>query len=357
MANRPLYTVTALLEVPEITLEELRQVQPFLWDQRWVARSFSNPDAAAGDSTGHLHQRALKPEYWRGALHYRAALNRDDVRDIPAEQFQKSGGLGLEFTLRVSSEEQASTTLDALTKHVRGAFLANSLIDLTRKSQAELTERPQLNLDILKADFEIEQNHRRIADMQAVLERYPQLRSLETVTLFSVSDGGGKYLSPLPQIVALETTVSELQAKARLSRHELDRLDAIAQLMADMDWAIRHASAGSDLLDQLSKNREQLLSVQTPPSAAVREALERVDLKLNHIVSRHQAIGLKTRSAVSASPVAARNPLIVGLASFAVTLIGLSVLLAIHVLLRKDRPVLPWLPHRLRRWLIVEVAT
>lgn len=357
MASRPLYSVTALLEVPKVTLEEWRQSRSFLWDKRWVDQAFKDDEQDQDPQRLQLNQRARSPEFWTTKIHYRSALSRDDVRDVPGTQFQNSSGLGLEFTLRVRDEEQASKLIDVLAKQVREAFLANSLIDLVRNSQTALDRRPQLKLDVLKTEFEIEQNRQRIDDMRLLLERYPELRHLETSTLFSVSDGGGKYLSPLPQIIALESTVSELQAKARTAQHELEKLDWIEKLLVGMDETIRNAASGEEILNKLNTNREQLLTANPQLSASAREAAEDINLHLAQVESRQQAIGIKTRSAISTVPVAQRNPLTMGLVAFLLAFVGLSIALAIHQLLRKEREALPWLPQPIRRWLILEMAS
>lgn len=352
--SRPLYSVIALLEVPKVTLEEWRQSQPFLWDKRWVDRAFGDEQSEDDPQQQLLRTRALNPEYWANTVRYRSSLNRDDARDVPVAQIQSSGGLGLELSLRVRDEEQAGRTIEALSRQVREALLANSLIDLVRTSQASLDRRPQLKLDVLNAEFDIEQNRQRIADMRQLLERYPDLRHLETSTLFSVSDGGGKYLSPLPQIVALESTVSELQAKARTAQRELETLDWKERLLAGVDDTIRNATSGKDILDKLKSNREQVLAASAQPNAAAREAAEDINVKLAQAESRQQAIGIKTRSAISRMPVMQRNPLIMGGAAFALTFVALSILLALHVALSGERGVLTWLPRPMRRWLIVE---
>lgn len=354
VASRPLYSVTALLEVPKVTLEEWRQAQPFLWDKRWVDHAFGDDQQEAGSQRLQLRNRALSPEYWTNTVRYRSSLNREDARDIPIAQFQSSGGLGLEFSLQARDEEQAGLTIDVLARQVREAFLANSLIDLVRASQATLDRRAQLKLDVLKAEFDIEQSRQRIVDMRQLLERYPDLRHLETSTLFSVSDGGGKYLSPLPQIVALESTVSELQAKSRTAQHELDKLDWTERLLAGMDEAIRNAASGQDILDKLKGNREQVLAAPAQLNAAAWEAAEDINVKLAQAESRQQAIGIKTRSAISTAPVAQRNPLTMGIVAFLLVFMALSIVLALYVSLRKGRGVLLWLPGAIRSRLIVE---
>ncbi|QXI26274.1 hypothetical protein [Pseudomonas vanderleydeniana] len=354
VASRPLYSVSALLEVPKVTLEEWRQAQSFLWDKRWVDHAFGGDQQALGPERRQLRNRALNPEYWVQTVRYRSSLNRDDARDIPVAQIQSSTGLGLEFSLRVPDEEQASLTINTLASQVREAFLANALIDLVRTSQAALDHRPQLKLEVLKAQFDIEQSHQRIADMRQLLERYPDLRHLETSTLFSVSDGGGKYLSPLAQIVALESTVSELQAKARSAQRELEKLDWTERLLAGMDETIRNATSGQVILDKLKSNREKLFASATQLDSSAREAAEDMNVKLTQAESRQQAIGIKTRSAISTAPVSLRNPLIMGVATFVLVFVALSILLALHVALHKGREVLLWLPRPIRSRLIVE---
>lgn len=355
-AIRPLYSVTALLEVPNVTLEEWRQAQQFLWDKRWVESVFGGDQPEASPQRLQLRTRALSHEYWTNTVRYRSSLNRDDVRDIPATQFQSSSGLGLELSLQVRDEEQADQTIDALTRQVREAFLANSLIYLVRASQATLDRRPQLKLDVLSAKFEIEQSRQRITDMRQLLERYPDLHHLETSTLFSVSDGGGKYLSPLPQIVALESTISELQAKVRTAQRELERLAWTERLLVGMDEAIRQASSGQDILGKLKSNRDQVFAPPAQLNAAAQEAAEDINVKLAQAESRQKAIGIKTRSAISATPVAQRNPLAVGLAAFLLVFVTLSIILALRVSLRKERGVLLWLPGSIRAWMITDSA-
>ncbi len=352
IANRPLYTASALVEVPGITLEEWRQAQSFLWDERWVERSFG--DGSAATDIPLLRRNALNVNFWTNTVRYRSALSRDDIRDIPPAEFQKTRGIGLELTLRAGDAGQSNLMFDRLTQHIREALLANSLISLVRDAQAALAHRPQLSLELLQADFEIEQAQQRIEDMQRLLERYPELRRMENNTVVSVSDGGGKYLAPLPQIVALEATISELRAKSRKTRRELEKLNWTAQLLDGLDQAIRGAASGHDIIQRLQDNQAKLLATHPQPSSMEQEANEDMNLKLALAEARRQAIGIKTRSALSGTPVKLRNPLWVGLFVFCASFAGLSLILIASLALQPERRVLAWLPTPLRQRLILE---
>ncbi|SHM56532.1 hypothetical protein SAMN05216593_101552 [Pseudomonas asturiensis] len=353
ISGRPLYDVSAMLEVPDASLEEWRQSQSFLWDQRWVAHTFGDLDGQTAPI--QLKRLALTPVFWTNTVRYRSALNKDDIRDVPVAEVQKTRSLGLDLRLRVKDENQAFQTFELLTRHVRQALLANSLISLTRDGQQALARKPLLNLELLQTDFQIGQERQRIEDMRQLLERYPELRQMENTTVVSVSDGGGKYLAPLAQIVALETTVSELQARSRKTRHELEKLDWTAQLLTGMDQAIRNASSGDAIIGKLRENRARLLADHPQLSSGAQEVVQDMDLKLALADARQQAIGIKTRSALSSKPILARRPFMIGLLVFGVVFAGLSTLLAVHTWLSREAEVLGWLPRPLRRWLIVEV--
>lgn len=349
VAGRPLYTATALIEVPEITLEEWRQAQSFLWDERWVTRSF-NP----GDETSQtLRKKALDTNFWANTVRYRSALNRDDIREIPPAEFQKTRALGLELSLKASNAVQSDLILNHLTRHIREALQANSLIGIIRDSQAELAQRPMLNKELLQTEFEIEQARQRIQDMQRLLERYPELHNTKN-TIISVSDGGGKYLAPLPQIVALEATISELQAKSRKTQRDLEKLNWTAQLLSGIDETIRNAASGDEIINKLLENRANLLAAHTRLSTTEQEATEDMNLKLAMTEARQQAIGIKTRSALSSNSVKMRSPLWVGLFVFFAVFAGISLLLAARQALHPMHRPLGWAPERLRRLMLPE---
>ncbi|WP_437882691.1 hypothetical protein [Pseudomonas sp. LRF_L74] len=351
IAQRPLYSVSALLEVPNISLEEWRQAQSYLWDRRWVAHSFADEDIDAE----RLLRAANNPVFWANTVQYRSSLNRDDIREVPLAQIEKARGLGLSLNLRAQNEEQAEHYLELLTRHIGQALLANNLLETVREGQKTLAERPQLNIQRLQTTFNIQQAEQRIADMRSVLERYPEARQMAPNTVVSVQDNGGKYLAPLPQIIALEATVSDEQAHLRKLQRGLAKLDAYAQLFSGLD-EVHHAASGDEILTRLTANRDKLINSQTALTTEQDEAIQELNVKLDQAQVRQAAIGLKSRSALSLQPIPMRNPKWVGLLVFAASLLALSLWLALYVWLRGERPILTKIPDNIRRHLVNEVS-
>lgn len=351
-ALRPLYTMEAFIEVPDLSLQEWRQTRPYLWDKAWVARGFSSDDS----DLRQLRANAQNSVFWSSTVKYQPSFLREDFREIPGLQNEKNNGLGLTLMLQVRDEDQAEHQLQALTEHIRQAFLANNLLDAVREGQKGLTDRARLQAEQLQAAFEIQQAEQRIRDMRAVMERYPETRQMAPNTVVSVRDEGGKYLAPLPQIVALEATVSEQQARLRKLQRDLQKLDAQNVLLADLDQAIRQAASGSEMLTRLRDNQTRLMAMQPEIEASQEEALQELNARIDLALARYDAIGSGARSTLSLTPISARNPKLVAIVVFFIAFGGLSLWLAVHLWLRGNQPDLRWLPRRIRSWLISETA-
>lgn len=349
-AQRPLYSVEALLEVPGISLEEWRQAQPYLWDRKWVEHSFTGDDP----ELAKLRQLAQTTTFWATAVQYRTSLSRDDVRDTSVAQIEKSKGLGLLLRLQVRDEAQAEHQLQLLTHHIRQSLLANDLLEVIRDGQKTLAKRPKLNIKRLKATFDIQQAEQRIADMRSVLERYPETQKMAPSTVLSVQGDGGKYLAPLPQIVALEATISEKQASLRKLQRDLSKLGTTERLFAGLDEVIRQAASGDEILTRLDANRDRLLANQSTLAAEQDEAVQELSLELDLAQTRQEAIGPKSRSSLSLQPVLTSDSRWVGTLTFIATFLVLSLWLAMHAWLREGKQILCWLPERARRHLIRE---
>lgn len=353
-AQHPVYRASAVMDVPGLSLEEWRQVLPLLWDPRWVAASMPGDTPAAAA----FQRQALNPAFWDERVQFRTALRRDDLRNTPNADVKNTRTLGLEMTLPVVDERQAQRRFDSLAGHIRQALLWNELSGFVRERQAELaSNRPALQVKIIKARFGIEQNRQRMASMQALLQRYPELRSMNASSVTTVQEGGASYLAPLTQIVALEAANANAEAEERQDRRELERLDWYAKLLGEVDAVIRDSTSGTQLADYLRTQQSSVLGgAQEIPDVA-RQVADEINQKLEGASFRERTSLFKSSVAIAQRPIAARNPLLVGLGVFALVLGGLSLLLAGKLALRRSdarlqAPLFPWLPAPLRRWLL-----
>ncbi|MCI2261523.1 hypothetical protein [Xanthomonas indica] len=362
----PLYRVGALLDTPRMTLEEWRRLQPMLSDRQLVADSV----AAAGLPPAlreRVQRRFLQPLYWQTRVQYRSAVERDDIRQQVNIDPKTVGALGLEVMLDARDETSATQQLQVIARHVRQVVLWGGLRDaLEAMRQQTLEKRPELQIAQIQQQFAIEQNTQKITEMQALLERYPELRRSEVNTVVSVDDGGGKYLSPLAQIVALQATITETRADLRQGQRELEQLDWKRRFLACADRRAGTLHSGQALASWLQACRTAVFGDAAETGSARRQVVREIDLTLAQKLGQSQQVRYRALPALSATPVPTRHPLLVAAVVFAGSLLAMSLGLGVYVAARRLRdrsawsaqrdPLFAWLPAALRRRLLPEDA-
>lgn len=364
VATRPLYALTALLETPQMTLEQWRKLQPMLADRQLVAASLASMTDLSSEQRERLQRAFLRRKYWDTYVTYRSAVERDDIRQQVNIDAKSVGALGLEVSLYARDDAAANQQLETIAQHVRQVVLWAGVRDyLDSLRQQALEQRPQLQINQVQQRFAIEQNERQAADMQQLLERYPELRRNEVNTVVSVGDGGGRYLSPLAQIVALQSTIAETRATLRQVERELEQLDGKQRLLERVDQRASALHLGLALADWVQSCRRAVFGPGNPSGSAQSQVASEIDLALSQQRWRAQQVRYRAIPALSTAPVPSRQPLLVALAVFLGVLLVSSLGLALYVIARRhgDRraswsahadPLFAWLPQRMRLLLL-----
>ncbi|WAW95467.1 hypothetical protein LGM68_00370 [Xanthomonas citri pv. malvacearum] len=364
VATRPLYALTALLETPQMSLEQWRKLQPMLADRQLVAASLASMTELPPEQRERLQRAFVLKKYWDTRVTYRSAVERDDIRQQVNIDAKSVGALGLEVSLYARDDAAANQQLDAIAQHVRQVVLWGGLRDyLDSLRQQTLEQRPQLQIDQIQQRYAIEQNERQAADMQQLLERYPELRRNEVNTVVSVGDGGGRYLSPLAQIVALQSTIAGTRTTLRQVERELEQLDGKQRFLARVDQRAPGLHLGRALADWVQSCRRAVFGSGTPSGSALSQVASEIDLALSQQRWRAQLVRYRAIPALSPAPVPSRLPALVALAVFLGVLLVASLGLAMYVIARRhgDRhaswsahadPLFAWLPQRMRGLLL-----
>ncbi len=357
----PRYGTSALLETPQMSLDQWRKLQPMLADRQLVAASsaeFGMPENARL----RVQRQFQQPQYWSTRVRYRSTVGRDDIREQINIDPKKIGALGLEVAVNVRDEADALQQFGVIASHIRQVMLWSDLRDYLDGMRKEVMEqRTQLQIDQIRQQFAIEQSQNQVEDMRKLLQQYPELRRGEVNTVVSVGDGGGRYLSPLAQIVALESTMSEIRANQRKGVRELERLEWKWRFLDRVDARSGGLSSGEALAQWVEQCLTDLFPGDAGESAAQRQAGSEIRLSVEHLRYQARQLRYKASPALPVSPVPSRRPLFVAAAVFATTLLAFSLALACYVALRRagaepaghwsarDDRLFAWLPQRLRR--------
>lgn len=337
VANNPIYQLTALLDTPPLSLDKWRQIEPILPDRALIQNNLEKNLADSDDAERQqLANRFSNPNFWKNSVRYRSALRRDDILEAPSADLQKASTLGLELSIKASSNDQSRRLQQAMISQIREAMVLEGIRSLTTYWQNLIIgKRPELQRNLFDKQVDMQLNRSRIEDMQQLLAQYPELRQVERNNLVSVQGGGGRYMSPLAQIVALESTISEDNSLIKRTEYELERLGFYEQVISNIDKSLPPTHSGHDLAQQLITRTNQLQQANASSLAAT-EVSSDVLNQVQSLLSKPQLLQLKATTDLPATPILSRRPLIVGAGTFALVFFASSVLLALYQLIRRQ---------------------
>lgn len=323
----PVYNVSAILDTPKLTLNEWRSFVPMLSDKNGISASLSTLQDLDEKERDNYTKRFINPRFWETSVQYRTALRRDDIKETPNADPKTTDTLGLEITLSASDESKAVRRLEVMAQHLRQTMIRARLTNYLHEQQQLVAHSPDESaLGLAKQQFLIDQSKQRIADMQALLDSYPELRRMDVNTVVSVADGGGKYLSPLAQIVALNATISEANATMRSIRRAQEEMQLRGKFLASLG-PLPDVS-GSQLAGWLSQRKNAFFKSIDLQSPVANEVSHSLDLSLSEPVWYAGLWQFKNLPANFNSPVLLRRPLPMGMAAFLLVSLLLPLVLA-----------------------------
>lgn len=331
---RPVYRVTAILDAPQLSLNEWRTFSPLLVDKALVQASLSTLDGLKDTERDALERNFLTPAFWESRIQYKTALHRDDIKETPNADPRRTDTLGLEISITASDENAAAQRFETIANHIRQTMIRHRLTSyLQDQRQIVARKLDETAIGLIRQQFAVELSEQRIADMQKLLKIYPELRRMDSTTVISVENGGGKYLSPLAQIVALEATISEANASMRAVRREQEEIELRRRFLAEIGTPPQ--LTGKDLAAWLNDRKKALFASTDQQSQITQEVSHDLDLHLQDPLLYADLWQFKTLPSSFRDPILLRRPLPVGIITFfAVWLLLPPVIVAFRTILR-----------------------
>lgn len=311
----PIYSVTAILDTPQLSLNDWRTFSPLLSDKALVQTSLSSVKELNQKETAELQRGFLRPKFWESRIKYKTALHRDDLKETPNAELKKSDTLGLQISITAQDENAAAQRFEAIANHIRQTMIWYRLTNyLLEQRQTVARQRDETAIELIRQQFAIELSNQRIAEMEKLLETYPELRRMDTTTVISVEGGGGRYLSPLAQIVALKATISEANAKMRTIRRQQEEIALRDNFLSSI--GVPPAMSGSNLTAWLKERKNNLFMSTDTQSQIMQEVSHDLDMHLSEPLLYAQLWRFKTLPTSFRTPIFRRRPVPVAVITF-----------------------------------------
>lgn len=267
--------------------------------------------SARSAAESRLVLQAESASFWSKAVSPVFPLTKKDQRESAGlKETATNTLLGIDLTTDARSTKLSAEMISVLARYVTNAIMRERIREwiLAGKAHAANIAKAAPG-DIMRTEFDIELLERRIADTKKILARYPNVTRADGRLMISPSEvnGGDRFLSPLAQLIGLETEISKKQALVRRFQRNLEQQRLFATFFAEAEKLFDGIVTVGKLLPALRQLATKTLATADGSQAWVKEVEASIIGELDNFGATQTQLGV--RGAVRVAGVASRNPL------------------------------------------------
>lgn len=289
-------------------------------DYKRFRSEFGSADDLSGflESVGQTQQvvakrllaRSRAPDFWETAVKPLYPFTRKDAKEIfeTSKEKDPTAIIGLNLVVPGRTPETAREQVVVLGSYLSETLLLTTLQNWVATNQAATNaELLKVQNEMLRTRYAIEQSKVRIADWAKLQSRYPESQRMEARQVISADAASAKFLAPIAQIVALESSVAESNESLRRMERRAEQVRVEAAFFDRAAAIMRETRRGSQLLGTLEKVKDEVFNSLDLNNEAIKEVATRLQLDLKNFKDLF-AIGFGFRTPVLDPSSSLRSP-------------------------------------------------
>jgi hypothetical protein len=314
-----------------VTLHEYRRVMSG-YSTAAALQDFLSAANIQGPAAQRLLVQAESPAFWDGVASPVLPFSRRDAREFGDIRDAASNALvGLELSTNARDAATASEMLGIMARYLTNALLRERVRTwVLRHSTDASSKEKALQADIIEARMKIDSMGRRIHDFKEILARYPDSAKLDSRQVISITEGSDRFLSPLAQLVAADTSITQLRESITRKERQARQYAFQERFFQETDRMLQSNLTVADLIPGLAALASKQLEGVDQQADWAQEIALRIQADVAGFSSALASFGIRNEPRVSAA--SARDPLrLAGLgAAAALLLLGLVAFVSRH---------------------------
>jgi len=255
------------------------------------------------------------------------AYSKKDLKELTQNPKEtKNFVLGVQLTAEGESPEKAQAFTKLIGEFIKDCILYGKLSDYIgaqwNKSRTEFKKYENFTI---KDGFKLEQLKLKRAYIEQLLKAYPGSKEMVSRELYSLENNGHRYLSPVAQLVGIESHIADIKENLAQNLRNKQSLELKLDFFSKAKDMISTERFGRALLDQLEKWKDSFLSEKNLPADVVRQVKNELGVDLDNFMNLNEEMQFISGPTLSHTPVKPKKSLI--------TAIGFVLGLALSVFL------------------------
>ena len=290
-----------------VMLSEFRKMAA-AYSSAATLREFLTAAKKEGPAASRLLAQAETQSFWGSVASPILPFNRRDAKEFGELKDASPNSLvGLDLATNARTPTLATEMLGTM-----GAYYANALVRerirgwVLKNSGEALAKQKALRAEVIDAQMNIDVMGRRIGELKAILARYPDSGKLDARQVVNITEGSDRFLSPLVQLVAAETSIAQLREAITRKERQARQFDLIERYFREADQKLQSTQLVSELIPALAELAARKFERVDPEAEWAREVIFRIQADIASFSSASTSFGIRNESRVSEVP--SRDP-------------------------------------------------
>lgn len=319
-----------------VTLAEFRKVMAAYSSDKTLGE-YLTAAQIDGAAAQRLLAQSTKAAFWAGVASPVLPFSRRDAREFGDLKDAASDSLvGIDLVTDARTEALAGEMLGVMSSYVRNALIRERIRAWILKYGGEAPARQSaLRAEIIDAQMKIEVMGRRVQDFKTILARYPDAAKVDTRQVVAITDGADRFLSPLVQLVAAETSITQLRETIARKERQARQLELQQRYFELAAKALQEKLLAAELIPALGALATGKFEKMDVDAEWAREVVFRIQADVDGFATALKSFGIRNEPRLA--PVASRDPLRLAAFGAAAALLLLGLLAFVRTSLKAAR--------------------
>lgn len=219
-------------------------------------------------------------------------LSKEDLRYIVDAKgvLDAAGILGFSISFKDPSAEHAQARVQLMGDYIKDTMLSEDLVDAiyTKAGEAK-TKKQTIDNQIIQKRVALAQAGSRLEAARAIAGKYPEASKMEARQLLSTGSDSqsSRYLSPMAQLVGIETEIADLKAQLTLLERDGAQNALRMEFYDRIEQRSRQPQTGNALLAEFVKTAKAVFADKDLQDDKVREVYNQIMLVAEQMRNKH----------------------------------------------------------------------
>ncbi|NIM18008.1 MAG: hypothetical protein GTO45_38935 [Candidatus Aminicenantes bacterium] len=195
------------------------------------------------------------------------AYSKKDMSDLgQISKDVKNFVVGAKVQAEQRSPQTARAFVWAMGNFIKDSILYGKLNDyINAQLNKSHSDAKTYENYVIQDEFKLKQLTRKLNHIQDVLKKYPQSRQMVNRELFSEQYSGYRYLSPVAQIVGIESHIADIEENLAQNRRNQEIEELRAEFFSRVKEILESKTFGVPLLHQCMKLKDSFFARKNQP--------------------------------------------------------------------------------------------